>query len=62
MKKGIDRLKFWKEAKVSEPMVYRIIVNGDDEASMVTIQDENGHAVHNDTEKRILLVLQERFG
>ena len=62
VKKGIDRLKFWKEAKVSEPMVYRIIVNGDDEASMVTIQDENGQAVHNDTEKRILLVLQERLG
>jgi outer membrane protein assembly factor BamC len=62
VKKGIDRLKFWKEAKVSEPMVYRIMVSGDDEASMVTIQDENGQAVHNDTEKRILLVLQERLG
>ena len=61
-KKGIDRLKFWKEAKVSEPMVYRIMVSGDDEASMVTIQDENGQAVHNETEKRILLVLQERLG
>ncbi|MDA0236986.1 MAG: outer membrane protein assembly factor BamC [Proteobacteria bacterium] len=62
VKKGFERLKFWKDKKIVEPMVYQIKVSGDDENSAVTIQDENGQAVHNETEKRILLVLQERLG
>ena len=61
VKKGLERLKFWKDAKAAEPMVYRIMVSGDSQASMITIQDENGQAVRNETEKRILLVLQERL-
>lgn len=61
VKKGLERLKFWKDVKAAEPMVYRIMVSGDSQATMITIQDENGQAVRNETEKRILLVLQERL-
>ena len=62
VKKGIERLKFWKDAKITQATVYQISVTGDAETSMVVILDENGQEVSADTAKRILAVLQEKLG
>jgi outer membrane protein assembly factor BamC len=62
VKKGIERLKFWKDNKVTEAVVYQISVTGDAETSMVLILGENGQEVSVETAKRILAVLQEKLG
>jgi outer membrane protein assembly factor BamC len=62
LKKGIERLKFWKDEKLTEAAVYQISVTGDTETSMVIILDENGKEVSADTANRILAVLQEKLG
>lgn len=62
VKKGLERLKFWKDDKLSETAVYRISVTGDAETSMVMIHDDKGNEVGADTAKRILAVLQEKLG
>jgi outer membrane protein assembly factor BamC len=62
VKKGLERLKFWKDDKITEAIVYQISVTGDAETSMVMILDENGKEVSADTAKRILAVLQEKLG
>ena len=62
VKKGIERLKFWKDATITQATVYQISVTGDAETSMVVILDENGQEVSADTAKRILAVLQEKLG
>jgi len=62
LKKGLERLKFWKDNKITEAVVYQISVSGDAETSMVVVFDENGEEVSVDTAKRILSVLQEKLG
>ena len=62
LKKGIERLKFWKDEKITEAVVYQISVTGDAETSMVIILDETGQEVSADTANRILAVLQEKLG
>ena len=62
LKKGLERLKFWKDDKITEAVVYQISVSGDAETSMVVISDENGQEVSVDTARRILAVLQEKLG
>jgi outer membrane protein assembly factor BamC len=62
LKKGIERLKFWKDEKITEAAVYQISVTGDAETSMVIILDETGQEVSADTANRILAVLQEKLG
>ena len=62
VKKGIERLKFWKDATITQATVYQISVTGDAETSMVVILDENGQEVSADTANRILAVLQEKLG
>jgi outer membrane protein assembly factor BamC len=62
IKKGLERLKFWKDNKITEAVVYQISVTGDAETSMVLVFDENGKEVNVDTAKRILAVLQEKLG
>jgi uncharacterized lipoprotein len=62
VKKGLERLKFWKDNKITEAVVYQISVTGDAETSMVVVFDENGEEVSVDTAKRILSVLQEKLG
>lgn len=61
-KKGLERLKFWKDDKISETAVYQISVTGDAETSMVFVYDDEGNEVGVDTAKRILVVLQEKLG
>ena len=62
VKRGLERLKFWKDDKITETAVYQISVSGDAESSMVMIFDETGLEVRADTAKRILMVLQEKLG
>ena len=62
VKKGLERLKFWEDNKVTEAVVYQISVTGDAETSMVLILGENGQEVSVETAKRILAVLQEKLG
>ena len=62
MKKGLDRLKFWQDDELTEVAIYQISITGDSETSMVTVYDESGEAVSEDTAQRILSVLQERLG
>lgn len=62
VKKGLERLKFWKDNKITEAVVYQISVTGDADTSMVVVFDENGKEVSVDTAKRILGVLQEKLG
>lgn len=62
VKKGLDRLKFWQDDELTEAAIYQISITGDSETSMVTVYDESGEAVSEDTAQRILSVLQERLG
>lgn len=61
-RKGLERFKFWKKDEQVEAVSYRIVISGDDQNAVVNVLDEDGDIINSDTARRILLVLQERFG